>query len=127
MSWARRSHTSARAAISAKSVSVRSTTRVDQIIVPESEVAMDRAQRLQEYTEGYSRLRATLADVPAQLWRYKPAEEEWSVREVIIHLADSEVHSYIRCRTILAEPCGLDAVSWTGGQTALCCAAQRCS
>jgi hypothetical protein len=65
---------------------------------------MDRAQRLDEYKHGYVRLRATLATLPLEMWHYKTAEQEWSVHEIIMHLVDSEVHSYIRCRTILAEP-----------------------
>jgi len=70
----------------------------------ESGAAMDREQRLQEYKDGYLRLQAALASLPPEMWHDKPAEDEWSVHEMIIHLADSEVHSYIRCRTILAEP-----------------------
>src|SRR5215212_2553095 len=70
----------------------------------ESEAAMDREQRLQEYKDGYLRLQAALANLPPEMWQYKPAEDEWSAHEILIHLADSEVHSYIRCRTILAEP-----------------------
>src|SRR5262245_15384789 len=66
--------------------------------------SMDREQRLQEYKDGYVRLQAVLANLPPEMWHYKPAEDEWSVHEILIHLADSEVHSYIRCRTILAEP-----------------------
>jgi uncharacterized damage-inducible protein DinB len=65
---------------------------------------MDRAQRLQEYKEGYSRLQAALENLPPTMWSYKPAEDEWSVHEILMHLADSEVHAYLRCRTILAEP-----------------------
>jgi uncharacterized damage-inducible protein DinB len=65
---------------------------------------MNRAQRLQEYKDGYSRLQATLANLPPAMWHYKPAEAEWSVHEILLHLADSEVHAYLRCRTILAEP-----------------------
>lgn len=65
---------------------------------------MDRAQRLQEYKHGYARLRAALANLPPEIWQYKPAAHEWSMHEIIMHLADSEAHSYIRCRTILAEP-----------------------
>ena len=65
---------------------------------------MDREQRLQDYKEGYARLQAALANVPLEIWHYKAAEDEWSMHEIIVHLADSEAHSYIRCRTILAEP-----------------------
>jgi hypothetical protein len=38
------------------------------------------------------------------MWHDKPTADEWSVHEILIHLADSEVHAYLRCRTILAEP-----------------------
>jgi hypothetical protein len=65
---------------------------------------MDRAQRLQEYKEGYARLQAALTNLPPVMWHYKPAEAKWSVQEILMHLADSEVHAYLRCRTILAEP-----------------------
>jgi len=37
-------------------------------------------------------------------WHYKPGTDQWSIHEIIIHLADSEAHAYLRCRTILAEP-----------------------
>ena len=65
---------------------------------------MNRTQRLQEYKDGYSRLQTALANLPPAMWHYKPAEAEWSVHEILLHLADSEVHAYLRCRTILAEP-----------------------
>jgi DinB family protein len=64
---------------------------------------MDREQRLEEYKDGYLHLQAALANLPPEMWHYKPAADEWSVHEILVHLADSEVHSYIRCRTILAE------------------------
>jgi hypothetical protein len=34
---------------------------------------------------------------------FKPAPEKWSVRDVIIHITDSEVNGYIRIRKALAE------------------------
>ena len=38
------------------------------------------------------------------MWKYKPAPDKWSIHEVVIHLADSEVQSHVRLRMILAEP-----------------------
>jgi hypothetical protein len=38
------------------------------------------------------------------MWKFKPSPERWSVHEIVIHLADSEVNSYARCRKFIAEP-----------------------
>jgi hypothetical protein len=55
------------------------------------------------YSRGHSRLLETLAELPQEMWDYKPSPDEWSVREIITHLADSEVNVYVRCRKIIAE------------------------
>ena len=31
-------------------------------------------------------------------------QEKWSIHEIIIHITDSEVNSYVRCRRFIAEP-----------------------
>ena len=41
---------------------------------------------------------------PHEMWQFKPTEDSWSIHEIIIHIADSEANSYIRCRRFLAEP-----------------------
>jgi hypothetical protein len=61
-------------------------------------------RRLSEYLRGPADLKRRLEAVPEGLWRFKPAPEKWSVHEIVIHLADAEAQSYLRCRTILAEP-----------------------
>jgi len=37
------------------------------------------------------------------MWQYKPGPDRWSIHEIIVHLADSEANSYIRCRRFIAE------------------------
>ena len=38
------------------------------------------------------------------MWQWKPAPEKWSIHEVLIHIADSEANSFVRCRRFIAEP-----------------------
>ena len=66
--------------------------------------AAERTQLLQQYRNGPLLLKEALAQVPEQIWKYKPAPNKWSVHEIVIHLADTEVQSHVRCRMILAEP-----------------------
>ncbi len=49
-------------------------------------------------------LRAVLDEMPREMWRYRPAPGQWSVHEILVHLADSEANSYLRCRLLAAEP-----------------------
>lgn len=63
-----------------------------------------RDARLSEYLRGPVLLRRKLDSVKEELWRFRPAPGKWSVHEIVIHLADAEAQSYLRCRTMLAEP-----------------------
>jgi hypothetical protein len=66
---------------------------------------MDAQQRqalLQRYREGYAAVVAALDGIsPAELDR--PSPEGWTARQVVHHLADSEMTSAIRLRRVLAE------------------------
>lgn len=63
-------------------------------------------------------LSTALGQLPKKMWLYKPAHDRWSIHEIILHLADSEASSYIRCRHLIAEPERLvtefDASRWAG-------------
>ena len=65
-----------------------------------------RAEWLEQYRQGPEILEAFLKTLPAELWPYKPAENRWSVHEIVVHLADTEVQAHVRGRVILAEPGG---------------------
>jgi len=68
---------------------------------------MDKTNRLQlieNYGKAYEQVVEALLDFPEKMWLYKPSEGKWSIHEILIHLADSEVNSYARCRMMLAEP-----------------------
>jgi hypothetical protein len=65
-------------------------------------------QELRELTEEYGRgfdlLSAAVAQVPPQAWDFKPAADEWSVRQLIAHMADSETIGATRLYMIVAQP-----------------------
>ncbi len=70
---------------------------------------MDKKERealIEEYGQGYSKLAQTLMEIPKEAWQFKPAPTEWSVHEVLVHLADSETNSYGRVRMAAAQPGG---------------------
>jgi hypothetical protein len=63
----------------------------------------ERAALIDRYKAGYGEVVDALHDIePAELdWR--PAPGEWSAREVVHHLADSETISGLRLRRLLTE------------------------
>ncbi|MDP1714115.1 MAG: DinB family protein [Anaerolineales bacterium] len=65
-----------------------------------------RLQKIELYGKGYDLLIETLKDVPLEIWQFKPAPAEWSIHEIIIHLADSEAIAAQQARLMVAEPGG---------------------
>jgi hypothetical protein len=68
---------------------------------------MDKAERdalIEKFRTAYDEFAAALDGIPKEAWLFKPEPKEWSVHEVIIHLADSETNSYLRARRLIAEP-----------------------
>lgn len=63
-----------------------------------------RAAKIASYGRAYDTLVAGLEKFPAAMWDFRDAHGCWSIREHIVHLADSEANSYIRCRRLIAEP-----------------------
>jgi DinB superfamily len=64
----------------------------------------ERRKMLESFGRAPALLAATLRQLPKKMWLYKPAPERWSIHEIILHLADSEASSYVRCRRLIAEP-----------------------
>lgn len=64
----------------------------------------ERTTFIQSYGNAYNILLQALKEFPKQMWQWKPAPEKWSVHEIIIHIADSEANSFVRCRRFIAEP-----------------------
>src|SRR5688572_19772027 len=63
----------------------------------------DRAQTVAEYEDGYRAVMAALEGATEAELDAREAPGEWSPREVVHHLADSEMTSAIRFRRLIAE------------------------
>ncbi|MFY9527367.1 MAG: DinB family protein [Candidatus Acidiferrales bacterium] len=78
----------------------------------------ERRQKLESFGRAPAVLTAALRQYPRKMWLYKPAPDRWSIHEIILHLADSEANSYIRCRRMIAEPgspvLSYDPAVWAG-------------
>ncbi len=66
----------------------------------------ERNEKLELYGRGYEMLMEVLKDIPKEMWKFKPEPKEWSVHEIIIHLADSETIAAFRMRKMVVEPGG---------------------
>ena len=62
--------------------------------------------KIELYGRGFDMLVDVLKDIPRDMWQFKPEPGEWSIREVIIHLADSETNAALRARMLIVEPGG---------------------
>jgi hypothetical protein len=73
---------------------------------------------LESFGRSPAMLSAALRQFPKKMWLYKPSPERWSIHEIILHLADSEAGSYVRCRHLIAQPgapiAKFDAARWAG-------------
>ncbi len=66
----------------------------------------ERNEKIELYGCGFALLKAALAEVPQEAMKFKPEPTEWSVYEVIIHIADSESNAALRARKLIVEPGG---------------------
>lgn len=66
--------------------------------------AEQRESKIESYARASDQLSEALKKFPSVMWQYKPGPNRWSIHEIILHIADSEANSYVRCRCFLAEP-----------------------
>ena len=64
----------------------------------------ERKSKIRSYGKAHAELKQALRKFPKRMWKFKPAPDRWSIHEIIIHIADSEANSYVRCRRFVAEP-----------------------
>lgn len=64
----------------------------------------ERNEKVEVYGRGFDLFTAALAEMPREAWEFKPAPREWSVHEVVVHMADSETMGAIRLRKLIVEP-----------------------
>jgi hypothetical protein len=65
-----------------------------------------RGELLLKYAKGPALLESALSCYPKESLEFQPAPGKWSIQTIAFHLAESEVHGYLRGRTIIAEPGG---------------------
>jgi hypothetical protein len=66
----------------------------------------ERNEKIELYGRGFALLKAALAEVPQEAMKFKPEPKEWSVYEIVIHIADSESNAALRARKLIVEPGG---------------------
>ena len=65
---------------------------------------VERADKIELYEDAYRILTEALARLPKETWHFKATPDDWSVHEIVVHIADSEANSFVRCRRLIAEP-----------------------
>jgi hypothetical protein len=75
-----------------------------------------RQAKIIRYGSAYDFLKEAIQHYPREMWQFRASPDSWTIHEIIVHIADSEVNSYIRCRRFLAEPgnavLGYDEMRW---------------
>lgn len=73
--------------------------------------------KIEAYGQAHTQLVEALQRFPQEMWTFRPALEDWTIHEIVVHIADSEANSYIRCRRCIAEPgktvMAYDEVKWS--------------
>lgn len=76
----------------------------------------EREALFSRYEAGASLLRTALSRAPEAMRQWKPAPDQWSVHEIVVHCADSETNSAMRIRYLVGEPsptiAGYDQDRW---------------
>lgn len=62
-----------------------------------------RRQLIAQYRDGYRAVAEGLDGITAAELERKPADGRWSVRDIVHHLADSEMTAAVRLRLLLAQ------------------------
>jgi hypothetical protein len=63
----------------------------------------DRVELLERFRRGPEVVAATLTGAAGSEVDYRPAPDDWSLRQIVAHLADSEIIGSVRFRRTLAE------------------------
>lgn len=69
--------------------------------------SITRQEKLELYGLGFGQLQQALSQVPPEAMKFKPSPTDWSIHEIIIHLADSETNAALRARKLIVEPGGM--------------------
>ena len=64
----------------------------------------ERHNLIELYRSGPSLVEQCLAAVPAESLDYSPGPQRWSIRQIVLHIVDSDISSFMRLRKPVAEP-----------------------
>jgi DinB superfamily len=64
----------------------------------------DRQAKIDKYGAAYTHFGAALGRFPREMWRYRSHNEQWTIHEIVVHIADSEANRFVRLRRLIAEP-----------------------
>lgn len=65
--------------------------------------AAEREDFINRYEQGPALLRGALEKAPREAQKWRPAENKWSIHEIVCHCADSETNAAMRIRYLVAE------------------------
>ncbi len=63
-----------------------------------------RSSKIDSYGDAHAVLAEAVKQFPPEMWQFRPAQDRWTIHEILVHIADSEANSYVRCRRAIAEP-----------------------
>ena len=64
---------------------------------------MNRAELIASFANGANKIRDAIKDIPEEAYDFKPSPNVWSIRQIIIHMPDSEASGFVRARKIIAQ------------------------
>jgi hypothetical protein len=79
---------------------------------------MDAKQMLKDYLGGAALLADKVKDMTDDLLNFRPdIEDAWTIKEIVIHIIDSDINGFIRLKSIIAQPFStcyvMDEEQWT--------------
>ena len=66
-------------------------------------LAEERTKLIERYRDGYAAIAEALLKITPEELGFKPDPKRWSVREIVHHLADSEMTAAVRLRMLIAQ------------------------
>lgn len=63
----------------------------------------ERAALLLSFAGGHTQLKDALSALPEAALDFRPSPAAWTIRQIAVHLAEAEVHGYLRARFAIAQ------------------------
>jgi hypothetical protein len=74
-------------------------------MLKEERPVMKYTELLERFSSGSGRIGELMSHVPEELLDWRPRRADaWTIREHLIHLVDTEANSFVRIKSIIAQP-----------------------